>query len=138
VGRAVERGTPIQTAAQVEDCLRARLVDLEHEELHVLGLDTHNRVLTHFVAAVGTLNQVYACPRDVFRPLVREAAHRAIVVHNHPSGDSLPSEGDDELTARLAEAGELMGIDLLDHVVLARAGPFSFAEAGRLPRRTTV
>jgi DNA repair protein RadC len=89
--------------------------------------------LVHFVPAAGSSNVVHVCPRAVFRPLLREGAHAAIVVHNHPSGAAQPSEADHALTRRLAEAGALVDIALLDHVVLARAGSFSFAEARALP-----
>ena len=100
---------------------------MEREELHVLGLDTHNRVICHFVAGLGTVHQVQVDPREVFRPLLREAAHSAIVVHNHPSGEAAPSAADQELTSRLMAAGELVGVRLLDHVVVARGGYFAFS-----------
>ncbi len=124
----LERGDPIRTADDVDARLRGRLVVLPQEELHVLGLDTHGRVQLHFVAGVGTVNQVFVSPRDVFRPLVRESAHAAIVVHNHPSGFCQPSESDRLLTAQLVEAGASLGIPLVDHIVLAREGRYSFAE----------
>src|SRR5712692_9612722 len=101
IDQPLERGAPIRSAADVDARLRGRLVGLEQEELHVLGLDTLHRVVVHFVAGVGGVNQVYASPRDVFRPLVREAAHAAIVVHNHPSGLADPSGADAELTLEL-------------------------------------
>jgi DNA repair protein RadC len=123
---SLDRGEPITTPADVYSRLRAQLVALEREELHVLGLDTHNRVVVHFVAALGTVHQVQVDPREVFRRLVREAAHSAIVVHNHPSGSPTPSDADQELTTRLAAAGELVGVRLLDHVVVARSGYFAF------------
>ncbi len=128
----VDSGDPIGSAADVYERLRGRMVPLEREELHVLGLDTRNRVIQHFVAGLGTVHQVQVDPRDVFRPLVREAAHSAIVVHNHPSGEPTPSDADAELTARLSAAGELVGVRLLDHVVVARSGYFAFAAGGPL------
>ena len=110
------------------------LAACEHEELHVLGLDTLGRVQCRFVVAVGAINQVMVTPREVFRPLVREAAASAIVAHNHPSGVAEPSEDDDALTQRLGEAGELVGIPLVDHVVCARGGYYSYCERGGLRR----
>jgi DNA repair protein RadC len=129
VDGTIDRGEPIASAGDVYKMMRARLAPLEREELHVLGLDTRNRVIVHFVAGLGTVHQVQVDPRDVFRPLVREAAHSAIVVHNHPSGEPTPSAADAELTARLTAAGELVGVRLLDHVVVARGGYFAFAES---------
>jgi DNA repair protein RadC len=118
----LDRGDPIRRAGDVWRRLRGRLVGQEREELHVLGLDAQNRVQQHFIAGVGTVHQVPVDPRDVFRPLVREAAHSAIVVHNHPSGDPTPSASDADLTARLVAAGALLGVQLLDHIVVARSG----------------
>jgi DNA repair protein RadC len=123
----LERGRPIQRASDVYQRLRGRMAALEREELHVLGLDTQNRVLCHFVAGLGTVHQVPVDPRDVFRPLLRESAHSAIVVHNHPSGDATPSDADHDLTARLMAAGELVGVQVLDHVVVARGGYVAMA-----------
>ena len=70
----------------------------EQEELHVIGLDVRQRILVEFTAAVGSVAEVQIDPRDVFRPLLQENAHAAIVVHNHPSGATSPSESDVELT----------------------------------------
>lgn len=130
------RGEPILCAGDVWRRLRARLGGLDQEELHVLGLDPKSRVVVHAVVARGTTDEVPICPRDVFRPLLREAATRAIVVHNHPSGDCTPSGADVQLTQRLLDAGALVGVALVDHVVITRTGRFSFAEAGRLGRPT--
>ena len=129
----LDRGEPIKCAADVYQRLRGRLAGLEREELHVLGLDTRNRVVCHFVAGLGTLHQVPVDPRDVFRPLLREAAHSAIVVHNHPSGDATPSEADRDLTVRLMAAGELVGVHVLDHVVVAREGFVALSQNDALP-----
>jgi DNA repair protein RadC len=127
IEQPLDRGEPIRGAADVWLRLRGRLVPLEREELHVLGLDAHNRVRHHFVAALGTIHHVHVDPREVFRPLLREGAHAAIVVHNHPSGDPAPSDADADLTTRLAAAGEVVGVRLLDHVVVARAGFHAFS-----------
>ncbi len=129
----LDRGVSLKDADAVERCLRAEVSDLEQEELHVIGVDTLNRMVIHSLVAKGRLNQLYAYPRDVFRPLVRAAAHASILVHNHPSGSCAPSESDATLTDRLAHAGSLVGIPLLDHIILGRGGRYSFAEAGRLP-----
>lgn len=133
VGSAPRLGETISSARDVDARLRARMVDLEQEELHVLGLDVRNRVVCEFVAGIGTQHQIFITPRDVYRRLVREAAHGAVIAHNHPSGDPRPSECDVALTTLLHEAGALVGVELVDHVVLAREGRYSFAEAGRWP-----
>lgn len=131
---APERAESIRSARDVCGHLRAHFVGLEREELHVFGLDHRSRLILHFVAAVGAANLVYVQPRDVFRPLVRENAQVAIVAHNHPSGDREPSDSDAELTVRLAEAGTLVGIPLVDHVIVAAGTFYSFAESCQLAR----
>ena len=86
----------------------------------------------------GTLTASLVHPREVFRPALRDAAAAVVLVHNHPSGDPTPSREDREITQRLAEAGELLGIPVLDHVVVAERGYASLREDGALgsaPRR---
>ncbi len=129
VDEPLTRGASIRSADDVYSRLRARMMELEQEELHVLGLDTLNQVVCHYVCARGSLNVVHVNPREVFRVLVRERIHAAIVVHNHPSGSPAPSIDDKQLTVRLKEAGELLGVPLLDHVIVARSGRYSFAES---------
>ena len=126
------RGDPIMRAQDVVARLGPLLLDLEHEELHVLGLDAQNRLLVHFVAGVGSVNAVHASARDIFRPLLRCGAFGAVLVHNHPSGIPTPSLPDHQLTLSMAELGAAMGVSLVDHVLIAREGIFSFAEAGLL------
>jgi DNA repair protein RadC len=123
----LDRGEPIRGPADVYLRLRGRLVHQLREELHVLGLDVHNRVQQHFIAALGTVHHVHVDPREVFRPLLREGAHAAIVVHNHPSGEPAPSDADAELTSRLTAAGQVVGVHLLDHIVVARGGFHAFS-----------
>ena len=126
----LHRGTALTDACHAEQWLHARLAHREQEELHVLGLDVRHRVLVEFVAAVGSVSEVHVDPRNVFRRLVRENASAAIVAHNHPSGAAEPSDSDVELTRKLAAAGAVVGITVLDHVIVARAGAFSFARHG--------
>jgi DNA repair protein RadC len=110
----------------------SRLAARDQEELHVIGLDVRQRIVVEFTAAVGGVAEVQIDPRDVFRPLLQENAHAAIVVHNHPSGATSPSESDVELTHKLGAAGDVIGIKLLDHIIVARDGVYSFARHGRM------
>ena len=98
----------------------------------MIGLDVRHRVLFEACIARGSLTGVEVHPREVFRPLIRAAAARRLLCHNHPSGDPSPSRQDLELTARLKEVGELCGITVLDHVVVAAEGYASLAERGWL------
>src|SRR5206468_3304473 len=82
-------------------------------------LDRRHRLLRHEMVSQGTLTASLVHPREVFRPALRESAAALLLVHNHPSGDPTPSAEDREVTARLVRAGELLGIPVLDHVVVA-------------------
>ena len=102
------------------------------EHFGVVLLDARHRVLRTIVVATGTLNSTVVQPRDVFREAMLAAAAAVIAFHNHPSGDPAPSPEDLELTRRLALAGTLMGIDLVDHLVLGDTRYCSFKEMGQL------
>jgi len=95
-------------------------------------LDSRHRVLKTTVVASGSQNATIVQPRDVFREAILGAAAAVVAFHNHPSGDPSPSPDDLDLTRRLAAAGRLMGIDLVDHVVLGDARYCSFKELGQL------
>jgi DNA repair protein RadC len=110
---------------------------LHKESLRVILLDTRYHLIRVEEVSIGSVNESIAHPRDVFRPAVVSSAYAVIVVHNHPSGDSSPSQTDHSLTRRLAEAAELLQIKLLDHIIIGAptkegAGYFSFKEAGVL------
>ena len=102
------------------------------EQFGIVLLDTKHRVLKTALISVGTLDASLVHPREVFREASAGGAAAIVLFHNHPSGDPTPSQDDLALTARLVEAGELMGIDVMDHVVLADARYCSFKETGRL------
>jgi DNA repair protein RadC len=122
-----ERGQRV-AGASVWTYFRSRLAPLSVEEFWALGLDVRHRVQTEHCLARGSLTGVEIHPRDVFRPLIRQAAAAVIFVHNHPSGDPAPSRADVELTSRLREVGDLCGIPVLDHVVVGWEGYASLAE----------
>lgn len=92
--------------------------DLEKEQFVVLLLDTKNKVLSEDVVSVGTLNSSIVHPREVFKKAIRENCNSIVLVHNHPSGDSKPSPEDLRVTEKLVEAGDLLGIKILDHVII--------------------
>jgi DNA repair protein RadC len=105
--------------------------DSEREHVVVFALNTRINLKGFFLISVGALNQAPCEPREVFRPLVNCAAAAFVLMHNHPSGDPTPSEADRQITRRLKEAGELIGIRMMDHVIVADTY-FSFREAGML------
>ena len=128
----LQRGVAITDAGQAERLMWSRLAARDQEELHVIGLDVRQRILIEFTAAIGGVAEVQIDPRDVFRPLLQQNANAAIVVHNHPSGAISPSESDVELTHKLGAAGDVIGIKLIDHIIVAREGVYSFARHGRM------
>jgi DNA repair protein RadC len=103
------------------------------EHFGVLLLDTRHRVRRTRVLSSGTMDGTYVHPREVFREAVTAGAKAIVLFHNHPSGDPFPSRDDVALTQRLQAAGELMGIEVLDHVILANEKYYSFRESAWLP-----
>ncbi len=111
---------------------RGRLADHRRECFIVLLLDSKNRLLREVQISEGSLTASIVHPREVFAAVVRESAAALLLVHNHPSGDPTPSREDREITIRLKEAGELMGVRVLDHIVIGAEGYVSFADRGLL------
>ncbi|MCL8206720.1 MAG: DNA repair protein RadC [Actinomycetia bacterium] len=140
MGRRVRRSGVDRQAIRSSDDVVAWVGDemagLTQEQFRVMLLNTRHQVLGVEVAFVGGLSSVEVHPREVFRRAVRAGAAAVVAIHNHPSGDPTPSREDRLLTRRLTEAGAVLGIPLLDHVVIGRAGHVSFREAGWL--RETV
>lgn len=128
-------GFVVHSPQDIADLLRAELAAGEQEAFHVFGLDTRHRIRCRHTAAIGQIDQVYVASADIFRPLVREGMAAALVAHNHPSGDATPSLEDARLTRQLMEVGDLLGIPLLDHVVVAQSGYYSFADHGFIKQK---
>ncbi len=118
------------SGADVYRFLSPAMKGLPHEEFRVLLLDTKHRLLRELSVSRGTLSGTAVDPREVFSEAVRERAAAVVCGHNHPSGDPSPSREDRALTGRLLDAGRLLGISLLDHVIVGREGYFSFADEG--------
>lgn len=104
------------------------LIDMNEEHFVVLFLDTKNRIIERKTISIGTLNAAIVHPREVFRAAIERSAASIICAHNHPSGDPTPSREDIELTKRLMQAGELVGIDVLDHIVVGKEGYVSLKQ----------
>ncbi len=117
------------TPKDVWDQLR-NIRDNKKEHFVVFYLDTRGREIVREVISVGTLNESLVHPREVFEPAIRNLCARIIVAHNHPSGDPAPSREDIEITKRLVDAGKILGIELVDHVIVTRDSFFSFKEKG--------
>ena len=126
VGRTI--GIPSDAAAAFMAILR----DEPSEVFAILCLTTKHRVIAYHEVSRGTLDATLVHPREVFKAALLANSAALVISHNHPSGDSTPSLDDIDLTRRLAAAGELLGISLLDHIVIGDGRYFSFKEAGRL------
>jgi len=132
-GQRLRSGAPISGPADVFHHFHARLRDAPHERFVAVLLDARHRWLREVVVSQGTLTASLVHPREVFRAALREGAAALLLVHNHPSGDPSPSREDREITLRLARAGELLGVRVLDHVVVAEQGYVSLREEGVFP-----
>lgn len=130
--RELVNGDRYTSSAQIFQHFRNRFRDRKKEHVVALLLDGKNRVIREVPISEGSLNQSIVHPREVFNPAVRESAAAIILVHNHPTGDPSPSREDMELTRRLKEAGELMGIRVLDHVIIGDTEYVSFSDKGLL------
>ena len=125
-------GTVFQISQDVFDTYSVRLRDAKQETFTVILLDSKNRFLREETVALGSLNQSIVHPREVFRPAIQGAAASVILVHNHPSGAPSPSAEDVRVTARLVEAGKLLGIQVLDHIIVGEGRYFSVFDQRRL------
>jgi DNA repair protein RadC len=113
--------------------VRPHLLDKPNEHVVALLLDTRHRLIRTSPIAVGSLSASLVHPREVFREAIAASAAAVILAHNHPSGDPEPSEHDIALTRRLVEAGALLGIEVLDHLIVATGGVVSLSALGLIP-----
>ncbi len=125
-------GATFTSSADVFGHYHERLRDLKKERFLALLLDSKNRVIREVSISEGSLTASIVHPREVFAPVVKESAAAVLFVHNHPSGDPTPSREDLEITTRLREAGELMGVRVLDHIIIGQGRYVSFVDRGLL------
>ena len=121
---------PIQTSTVAAALLRPCFEGLDREQFLVCGLDAKHHIIGLNLVSIGSLTLAIVHPREVFKPLILMNAAAFICAHNHPSSDPTPSPEDRVLTQRLRDAGELLGITLLDHLVLGEDRHYSFADQG--------
>ena len=125
-------GAQLRTAEAVARLLRPLLENEPSERFVALLLNGKHRITGFVEVSRGTLTTSLVHPREVFGPALREVAAAVIVAHNHPSGDPEPSHEDLEVTRRLREAGQLVGVPLLDHIIVGERGSFtSLRERGQ-------
>lgn len=105
-----------------------RYRNLDHEEFIMATLDASHSVISIRIITKGILNRTLIHPREVFRPAISDNSASIILVHNHPSGNIEPSEEDKLVTKRLVNAGDILGIKVLDHMIIGSKDYYSFAE----------
>lgn len=130
--RKLERFDRFTSPQQVFDYFHHEFRDSRKEYFLILLLDGKNRIIRRVQISEGSLNQSIVHPREVYLPAVKESAAAIILVHNHPTGDPAPSSEDIAITRRLKEAGEIMGIRVLDHIIVGDGEYVSFVERGLL------
>lgn len=129
IGAVCEAAT-VTGPADAHVVISSLTADKAVEHFVVVFLDARNHVSGAQTVSVGSLNSSIVHPREVFRLAIEHGAASIILGHNHPSGDTTPSSDDIQLTTRLAKAGELLGIAVMDHVIIGSEGYLSFKERG--------
>ena len=125
-------GKSIKSGKDVFEYATQRLAGNDKEYFMILHLNSKNRVIKDELVSIGTLNASLIHPREVFKSAIKESANSIILVHNHPSGDPAPSVEDEEVTERLFDAGDLLDIKVLDHVIIGSNDHYSFRENRRI------
>lgn len=105
---------------------------LDREHCVVLSLDTRHRLLATTTVSIGSIDHTFMSPREVFRDALLHGASAIVLAHNHPSGDATPSRDDEAITRRLGAAGDLLGVEVLDHLVIGHDRWTSLARLGVL------
>lgn len=126
----IMQGEALLSPRGVWELLRHETMGCAQEIFRVLILDSKNRLVKNRIVSVGTISEALVHPREIFRDAIRESASSIIIAHNHPSGTLTPSGEDIAATRRIADAGKIIGIGLLDHVIIAEGGYLSLKEAG--------
>ena len=132
-----EQKIKVLNADQVYDIMQRVLMrenDISRGQEHfwIIGLDNANKILFIELVSLGASNRVSVKPREVFRMAIYKMAVKAILVHNHPSGELIPSEDDKDATDRLLKSGDMLGIEVIDHLIISEETFYSFEESGVL------
>lgn len=122
----------ITSSKDVFELMKEHLMDITHEEFWILHLSRSNQVIKKEKISQGGLSGTVADPKIIFKKALEELASALILVHNHPSGNTSPSQADIRLTNKITEGGKLLDISVLDHIIFANHDYYSFAEEGIL------
>ena len=124
------RDFDIKNPQSVVKAIQSSIKDKAKEHFKLILLNTRNKIIGISTVSIGTLNSNLVHPREVFKDAISHSAASVVFAHNHPSGDPEPSEDDLTITKRLTEAGKILGIEVLDHIIITKNGFFSFKEKG--------
>ena len=122
----------IKDPQSVVKAVKASIKDKAKEHFKLILLNTRNKIIGISTVSIGSLNASIVHPREVFKDAIIHNAYSVVLAHNHPSGDTEPSEDDLTITKRLVEAGKILGIEVIDHIIISKNGFFSFKEKGLL------
>lgn len=120
----------IKNPESVVRAIRASIKDKAKEHFKLILLNPRNKIIGISTISIGTLNASLVHPREVFKDAITHSAASVVLAHNHPSGDPEPSDDDLTITKRLIEAGKILGIEVKDHIIIAKNGFLSFKEKG--------
>lgn len=136
-GDVLYNTSPIQTSEDAAEMLKQLMVDADREYLYVVNLDTKGCPINYSLVSVGTINGAMCRPADVFKSAILSNASSIVMLHNHPSGDPTPSDIDVTMTEQLVEAGKLIGIHMIDHVIVGgmNGSMYSFNRESNLDMR---
>ncbi len=126
--RKAKSKVQVNTPEKIAEIYMEDMRYLKQENFKVVYLDTKNNILGDKLITIGTINSTLVQPREVFSDAIKNKVANIIVLHNHPSGDSSPSKEDKLTTKRLEEAGKILGIKVLDHIIIGDGEYFSFKE----------
>jgi len=126
-------GISLSSPREVADFLMEEMRFYKKEYFRIILLNTKNQLISLEDISVGSLNASIVHPREIFHYPIKKSAAAIILVHNHPSGDPTPSREDLDVTGRLVEAGEILGIKVLDHIIVGEGRHLSFKEKGLIP-----
>ena len=134
-GAGGERASAYQTPQQLARYLLPQYGAATVEQFGIVMLDTKHHVIRIKLLSIGSLDATVVHPREVFKEATAASAAAIVLFHNHPSGDPTPSSDDLVLTRRMLRAGDIMGIDVIDHLILSDQRYYSLVEAGKLAGR---
>ncbi len=122
----------IKSSRDAFNCIAPMLIDLSHEEFWILLLNRANRVMTRLRVSTGGITGTVVDAKMIFKKAIEGAAVSLILCHNHPSGNLQPSQADLTITKKLKQGGEMLDINVLDHLIISEKGYYSFADEGNM------